>query len=77
MLHLVEKTRKDHECHYCGEIIPKGSRAKYRNAFTGKRDYYHSPDCPKFKRDSDLHRMGNSGGTRELNKHGPVVKSGG
>ena len=40
-LYTVNKTRKDHICERCGEIISKGERAEYRNLFTGKRGYYH------------------------------------
>jgi len=42
-------TRKSHDCAYCHEMIPTGSRATYVNAFTGKRDYYHFPECPKYR----------------------------
>jgi len=35
------KTRKEHKCERCGNIIPRGVRVRYRNLFTGKRGYYH------------------------------------
>ena len=41
--HSVGKTWKDHICHGCGEVIPKGSRASYKNLFTGRRGYIHEP----------------------------------
>lgn len=49
-LHLVNKTRLDHICRTCDEVIPRGSKARYRNTFTGERDYYHYGGCPRFKR---------------------------
>lgn len=45
--HHVSKTRKDHKCAYCSEIISKGSKANYKNLFTGKRGYIHFPECPR------------------------------
>jgi len=48
--HHVNKTRKEHKCVACGKIIPKGSTARYKNGFDGKRMYIHCvPDCDKFK----------------------------
>jgi hypothetical protein len=44
--HRVENTRKDHLCQLCGEWILKGSRARYKNLFTGRRAYIHDPFCP-------------------------------
>ncbi len=44
--HYVGKTRTDHKCENCREIIPKGSAAEYVNLFTGKRGYCHCR-CPK------------------------------
>lgn len=44
--HFVRKTRKDHKCEDCKEIIIKGSSAFYRNLFTGKRGYEHAGNCP-------------------------------
>jgi len=45
--HHISKTRKEHRCNGCGGIIPKGSRARYKNLFTGKRGYAHEfyPNC--------------------------------
>jgi len=39
--HFINKTRKDHKCEKCGDVILKGSRAQYKNLFTGKRGYIH------------------------------------
>jgi hypothetical protein len=44
--HLVQKTRTEHKCEACRQIIPIGSMATYRNAFTGKREYKHIV-CPR------------------------------
>jgi len=44
--HTVERTRKTHKCERCGQIIPVGSKASFRNAFTGKRCYAHYWNCP-------------------------------
>ncbi len=45
--HYVNKTRKDHKCEICWDIIPRGSKARYKNLFTGKRGYIHNfPPCP-------------------------------
>jgi hypothetical protein len=41
--HSVHKTRTPHKCEMCGEIIPVGSMASYKNHFTGKRGYIHEP----------------------------------
>lgn len=49
-MHTVKKTRTEHLCHRCDEVIPKGSTAQYRNTFTGARDYYHYGECPRFKK---------------------------
>ena len=47
--HFVKKTRTNHKCIHCGEIIPKGSTwVRYKNLFTGKRGYFHSR-CPKWE----------------------------
>jgi len=48
--HHVKKTRKDHKCEACGGVIPTGSRADYKNLFTGKRGYRHylMRDCAPF-----------------------------
>ncbi len=45
--HYVSKTRKEHKCLNCRFVIEKGSSAEYKNAFTGKRDYFHyfQKDC--------------------------------
>lgn len=44
--HVVFKTRTEHKCEACYGVIPIGSTASYRNAFTGKRVYKHAP-CPQ------------------------------
>lgn len=44
--HFVKKTRKNHKCEKCGQIISKGSMAQYKNLFTGCRGYIHIV-CPK------------------------------
>ena len=41
------KTRKDHDCIWCGESVPKGSIAQYRSGiWEGQMtsDYFH-PEC--------------------------------
>ena len=49
--HYVSKTIKDHKCGNCGDIIPDGTHdVRYKNVFTGRREYYHSVSCPKFDR---------------------------
>jgi predicted ATP-grasp superfamily ATP-dependent carboligase len=51
--HFIEKTRKDHICGSCGEIIPKGSKAEYFNSFDGTRSFRHffDGDCkPGFEK---------------------------
>lgn len=47
--HYIKKTRKYHICRLCKEIIVKGSSARYKNLFTGKKAYIHTI-CPKIKR---------------------------
>ena len=47
--HIVNKTRADHKCHRCDEVILRGSKARYRNVFTGEREYYHYTECPRFQ----------------------------
>lgn len=45
-------TRKDHVCHSCGDIIPKGTWVPIYHSFTGETEYYHPlPEgCPKFNK---------------------------
>ncbi len=36
-----KKTRKNHRCHNCRSIIPKGSRAETKSEWDGTTSYYH------------------------------------
>ena len=49
--HWVEKTRKEHKCGLCGEMIPKGSKARYKNMFDGTREYIHADGCPRNRKE--------------------------
>ena len=49
--HVVQKTRTPHKCERCGQMIAVGSKASFRNEFTGERCYAHYWNCPLNKRD--------------------------
>lgn len=40
--HIIRKTRKEHICGGCKEIIKKGSSVTYKNNFDGTKTYFHS-----------------------------------
>lgn len=40
-LPIVNKTRKEHICFRCGEIIKIGSSTRWKCDFAGKRKYAH------------------------------------
>jgi len=39
--HSVARTRCEHKCERCGQVISIGSRARYKNLFTGRRGHIH------------------------------------
>lgn len=51
----VAKTRKDHLCFWCGELIATGSNA-FKSAWIWDGDFAHGydhPECKKAYQDSD------------------------
>jgi hypothetical protein len=55
--HFVDKTRKEHECGLCWDVIRIGEHARYKNLSTGERGYVHGnwPYCYQNKMRAEMY----------------------